>query len=447
MLKILCYAMKISSKILVSFAIIGIVSILVSLVSLSGTSDIQELLSHSSDELDVQVIAAVEASSFAKRAEGHLMMYFTLDHEIDEEKFFERHASLQEQIDILKTNLDKRILVHVNLLQNAADTMIETGTRLIEIHNSDETIINLKENEELVLTFHQSASDARKEGVTIAELLSDNINQGISASSTKANEIFTMITIGVSLLIVVITVIAFLMIKTIRETMIAETKSMKQERFAIMGELSSRIVHDLKNPLTVLKASNDLLRIHKSNSDEKTIRLLNNQDKALSQMGNQIDEILDFVKSGQTKTKKANIADSMNYLLDSLPIPEEITVKSDLKDVMVDCNPGQIETVFANLIKNAIQAMNSKGKLTVNINSKDKLAQIQISDTGAGIPEEKIEEIFTPLYTTKKEGTGLGLVSCKSIVESYGGKILVKNNPDYGVTFTVELPLVKKESK
>ncbi|MBC8515658.1 MAG: HAMP domain-containing histidine kinase, partial [Nitrosopumilus sp.] len=222
---------------------------------------------------------------------------------------------------------------------------------------------------------------------------------------------------------ITIIVVASLMARTIKKTINFEKNSARQEKFSVLGELSSRIVHDLRNPLTIIKTTNDLLRIHNSDPDEKTIRLLDAQDKAFSQMTSRIDEILDFVRIDKTKTKKTNITDSMKYLLGSLPIPEQVSIKSDLEDIMIDCNPEQIETVFANLIQNAIQAMNLKGKLTVNINSKDKLAQIQISDTGEGIPEGKLEEIFTPLYTTKKTGTGLGLTSCKSIVESHGGKI------------------------
>ena len=438
--------MKISLKIIVGFTIIGFLSLLISVLVLVGTSDLHYLLLDSSDEFETHVSAAVEASSYAKRAEGHLMLYFTLDNEEDESKFHQRHASLQEQIDILKTNSNTEINLHVISLQNAANSMVETGNQLLEIHDSNNGLIDLKENEELVLRFHESASDARKEGVIISSLLAEQIEQNVIVSSSKSHDIFTMISYGTGILMVTIVVITFWMARTIRETMDAEKKSANLEKFAVMGELSSRIIHDLKNPLTVIKTSNELLKIHKSDSDEKTTRLLDYQDRALSQMEHQIGEILNFVKSGQTKTKRINIANSMNYLINSLPIPEEITVKSDLEDVEIDCNPEQIETVFANLIQNAVQAMNSKGKLTVNINSEDKLAQIQISDTGVGIPEDKLNEIFAPLYTTKQKGTGLGLASCKSIVESHGGKIFAKNNPDYGVTITVELPLVKKKN-
>jgi len=71
---------------------------------------------------------------------------------------------------------------------------------------------------------------------------------------------------------------------------------------------------------------------------------------------------------------------------------------------------------------------------------QNEFVKIEFSDTGEGIPEDKLEEVFEPLYSTKTEGTGLGLASCKSIIESHGGKIYAKNNPNSGVTITIELP-------
>lgn len=97
----------------------------------------------------------------------------------------------------------------------------------------------------------------------------------------------------------------------------------------------------------------------------------------------------------------------------------------------------KIDAVFINLIVNAIQAMNQGGTLEINIKTHGDYAVIDFIDSGSGIPEEFINKIFEPLFTTKQKGTGLGLASCKNIIEQHNGSIIVKNNP---TTFTIKIP-------
>lgn len=96
-----------------------------------------------------------------------------------------------------------------------------------------------------------------------------------------------------------------------------------------------------------------------------------------------------------------------------------------------------MEAVFINVVMNSIQAMSNGGTLTIKINLINDFVEIDFIDTGDGIPEESIGKIFEPLFTTKQKGTGLGLASCKNIVEQHHGQISVKNNP---ITFTIQIP-------
>ncbi|PIY90655.1 MAG: hypothetical protein COY74_00250, partial [Nitrosopumilales archaeon CG_4_10_14_0_8_um_filter_34_8] len=94
--------------------------------------------------------------------------------------------------------------------------------------------------------------------------------------------------------------------------------------------------------------------------------------------------------------------------------------------------------VFSNLIKNAIDAIgDNPGSIEIKCQENGNCVTIDIIDSGPGIKENNINKIFEPLYTTKQTGTGLGLVSCKNIIEQHGGKLSVKNNP---TTFTITLP-------
>jgi len=93
--------------------------------------------------------------------------------------------------------------------------------------------------------------------------------------------------------------------------------------------------------------------------------------------------------------------------------------------------------VFDNLLTNSLQAINYNGEITIRITDLESEVEIQVEDSGDGVPTEIISRVFEPLFTTKKKGTGLGLASCKSIVEQHGGSISVKNKPSI---FTIKLP-------
>ena len=105
---------------------------------------------------------------------------------------------------------------------------------------------------------------------------------------------------------------------------------------------------------------------------------------------------------------------------------------------MIYCDPDQIEVVLENIILNSSQAIGEdSGSITVTFHEENEYVLILIQDSGGGIPENIISKIFDPLFTTKRGGTGLGLASCKSIIESHNGTVTVKNNP---TTFRIKLP-------
>lgn len=111
---------------------------------------------------------------------------------------------------------------------------------------------------------------------------------------------------------------------------------------------------------------------------------------------------------------------------------------------MIFCDPEKMEVVFVNLIANAIQVIgDKKGDITIEISdymSEEEFLIIKVSDTGVGIPDEIQGRIFEPLFTTKQIGTGLGLSSCKNIIEQHGGTIKVSSKIRTGTTFTIRIP-------
>jgi len=218
-----------------------------------------------------------------------------------------------------------------------------------------------------------------------------------------------------------------------------KTKKLAQaERLSAIGELSARLAHDLRNPLTVLKGVVEIARA-RTNSDETrfSTKQIDMMERAISRMSNQIDDVLEFVKIQSLHTTKNSLLDSVGLSLAKINKPSNVKIHIPDKGVEFVYDSDKIEIVFDNLLNNSIQAINDDGEITIRFIDLENEVEIEVEDSGDGMSDEIISKVFEPLFTTKKKGTGLGLASCKSIVEQHGGSISVRNNP---TIFTIKLP-------
>jgi len=118
-------------------------------------------------------------------------------------------------------------------------------------------------------------------------------------------------------------------------------------------------------------------------------------------------------------------------------VPKNIKINLPKNEISIKCDKSKMDSVFSNLISNSIQSIKDEGLITVSVEDDSQNTIISVVDSGSGIPNDKISQVFDPLFTTKSSGTGLGLQICKKIVEQHGGEISVINNP---TTFTIILP-------
>jgi len=212
----------------------------------------------------------------------------------------------------------------------------------------------------------------------------------------------------------------------------AKTKEIiKAERLSAMGELASRLAHDIRNPLSIIKGVYEIMKLKNTNIDKKTQEHYLRIDRAISRISHQLDNVLDFVRIRPLQFSNASVHEIIVASISSIKIPQNIIIENTVDDVSIVCDPKNIEIVFTNLILNAIQALIRSIKL-------DSWIVIEVEDDGPTIPDNVLSQIFDPLFTTKQTGTGLGLSSSKNIVEQHGGNITLKNNP---TTFSVKLPL------
>lgn len=215
---------------------------------------------------------------------------------------------------------------------------------------------------------------------------------------------------------------------------------MKQERLAAIGELASRISHDIRNPLSNIRMALKLLENESDSklSDDNIKEKLLIANKNIDRIEHQIENVLEYVKNKQIVREHVSLSPCLEESTRLLHIPENIKINSEKSNLKIFVDPIQIQVVCNNILINAIQAIGKQnGEITIRFSEDQEFVRIEIQNSGPSIPEDIIDNIFDPLITTKEIGTGLGLASCKRIIESHGGTISVKNNP---TTFTIKLP-------
>ena len=209
----------------------------------------------------------------------------------------------------------------------------------------------------------------------------------------------------------------------------------KAERFSAIGTLASRLAHDLRNPLGIIMTSNSMIK--RKSTDAQILKNTKFISRSVDRMEHQINNILDFVRVHPIKIENISIQELVNESLKNMTISEGIVIIKPQNDLKIHCDKEQFLIVLYNIILNAIQKLEGTGKITIVCESNDNQNIIKIQDTGEAIPKNLMEKIFEPLFTTKHQGTGLGLASCKQIIKEHKGTIYVENNP---TTFIIKIP-------
>ncbi|MCK4741340.1 MAG: HAMP domain-containing protein [Anaerolineales bacterium] len=226
-----------------------------------------------------------------------------------------------------------------------------------------------------------------------------------------------------------------------------QAQLVQSEKLASVGQLTAGIVHDVKNPLAVIKGLAEELA-EEGDLDEFAVNGLETIRDSASKANTIVTDLLKFARQStpelQTRDMSATL-ESVFRLTEYLIRKGNVTLVPDLPltSVMATYDAQQIEQVLINLVTNAVQAMPEGGTLDVSLKEHDDNLVITFRDSGVGIPEENIARIFDPFFTTKPEGegTGLGLSVSYGIVSRHRGLIEVESEVGIGTTFIVSLPL------
>lgn len=229
-----------------------------------------------------------------------------------------------------------------------------------------------------------------------------------------------------------------------------KTSKLRQvERMAEIGQLAAMVGHDLRNPLAGIRNATYYLRKHAgSKLDEKEKQMLATIEENLAHSSKITDDLLDFSREIKLEKEITDLKELIQHSLTLASIPENVEVKDMVpENIRVEVAVDKISRVFTNIIKNAAESMPNGGSLTVAISGNGKNLSVNFTDTGSGMTNETLQKLWTPLFTTKTGGVGLGLVICKRYVEAHGGTMTVMSVLGNGTTFTVSLPAVIKDDK
>lgn len=214
----------------------------------------------------------------------------------------------------------------------------------------------------------------------------------------------------------------------------------ESEKLQVIGELAARLAHDLRNPLSVIKNVVEIMETKQRLKIEEKIICYGRLHRAINRISHQIDEVLDFVRPSKLTLANNLLNEIISSAIEKIAKPDNVVINLPNNFVYVQCDFIKFEVMITNLIINAIQAMNNTGTVDVLLSDDGKFVTLQVVDRGSGIPKDVMPRIFEPLFTTKQIGTGLGLASCKAIVEQHKGTIRVTSSVGKGTTFTIQIP-------
>jgi signal transduction histidine kinase len=236
--------------------------------------------------------------------------------------------------------------------------------------------------------------------------------------------------------------------KKLEELEYAAEKLARSERESAWREMAKQVAHEIKNPLTPMRLSvQHLLRSYDANdtkSEDKLKRVANSIIEQIDALTNIANEFSNFAKMPRPSEEQLDII-ALIRTSKQVFVTEGVSVSvgTNLEEAIIRADRNQMIRVFNNLIKNAIQATpdSRSTDITITISRTEEQIQIDVADNGIGIPNEKKNKIFTPYFTTKSTGTGLGLAMVRQIVENHHGTIDFDSTENIGTTFTIMLPL------
>jgi signal transduction histidine kinase len=230
-------------------------------------------------------------------------------------------------------------------------------------------------------------------------------------------------------------------------------KMYRADRLAILGQLAAGAAHEIRNPLTAIRST--IQYLGRGMNDTDKLEMIGELMEEVDRINKIVQGLLSFAKPSELEMTKVDVVQLLQQtlvLLNNTIVRKQVDVAFDIsvKNTVVTADASQLKQVLLNIILNAVEAMENSEirKLTLGVESgrsldyQSRYLLISITDSGKGIESDDIENIFTPFYTTKKDGTGLGLPISYGIISQHGGEMEINSKPGTGATVTIKLPQI-----
>ncbi|MNM68395.1 Sporulation kinase E [compost metagenome] len=235
------------------------------------------------------------------------------------------------------------------------------------------------------------------------------------------------------------TVGAVVIIQDITELEALRTELFNVDRLSLVGQMAAGITHEIRNPMAVVRGFLQLMKEKSPSSLDHYYRIVMDE---LDRANSIINDFLSLAQTRSVNKEECHLHDIIHELspllwADANLRGQSIELKLAEHLPRLQLNTKEIKQVILNLSRNAMEAMEEKGQLTLETRNSPEGVELLVTDTGPGIPLAKQEKLFQPFFTTKAQGTGLGLALCLSIIERHNGKISVESEEGCGTTFSV----------
>ena len=231
-----------------------------------------------------------------------------------------------------------------------------------------------------------------------------------------------------------------------RELQKATDDLVKAERLSAIGQMASIISHEIRNPLAVISNATRLIKTLVRPTDKKIIKQFDIIEAEIRQANSIINEVLGYARTRELILSMVDVNSYLHELVQSFPAQPGIVFKEELdaESVRIKVDAEEIKQTLRNLITNAVEAMPMGGTVTVGSKVGKRLVCLYVADSGPGITDEIRAQMFSPFFTTKARGTGLGLAVVRKAISRHQGKLFIKSRLGQGACFEIYLKIYRR---